>query len=333
MLSHGGELVELAPLGWSSVVSTWEPAPVLDGLVLVALVLYAWGVLRVRRRHPARPWPVARFAAFAAALGTVVVAVQSGIGAYDDVLFWVHMVQHLMLIMVAPVMLVLGRPVLLLLHAARNPVHRWVLALVRSRIVAVLTHPLVTAAAYAGTIAATHLTGFMQVVLENETVHELEHALYLAVGYLFFLSVIGSEPIRWRLSYPARLALVFVTMPVDTVVGLVLYNTGRPVFPGYVDRNRTWGPTPVGDVQAAGAVMWIGGDLIMLVVLLVVAGTFLFAPDGDRRGLGLLDAARAESLRLRTGVSLPAKVDDDEEALVAYNDYLARLGREHDRRG
>jgi putative copper resistance protein D len=227
----------------------------------------------------------------------------------------------------------LGRPVLLLLHAARNPLHRRVLAVIRSRAAAVVTHPLVAAVAYAVTIAVTHLTGFMQVVLENDAVHELEHALYLTVGYLFFLAVVGGEPIRWRLSYPVRIALVFVTMPVDTVVGLVLYSTGAPVFPGYVDADRAWGPTPVRDVQAAGAVMWIGGDLIMLVVLLVLTGTFLFGAEGNQRGLGVLDAARAESLRRRTGHSSPGGLDDNEEALTAYNEYLARLGREHDRRG
>src|SRR6266568_9397389 len=87
-------------------VSRWQFAPVVTGLVVVAAGLYLWGVLRVRRRHPARPWPLWRAAAFGAGLAVVVIATQSGIGSYDDVLFWDHMVQHLLLLMVAPPLLV-----------------------------------------------------------------------------------------------------------------------------------------------------------------------------------------------------------------------------------
>src|SRR5260370_37274676 len=103
--------------------------------------LYLWGVLRVRRRHPARPWPLHRTALFFGGLAIVVIATQSGIGSYDDVLFWDHMVQHLLLLMVAPPMLVVGRPATLLLHASRNPLHTWAKKSLRSRVLAGITWP------------------------------------------------------------------------------------------------------------------------------------------------------------------------------------------------
>src|ERR1035438_2034411 len=100
----------LPPFGLPAVLTQWQLAPVVTAVVVILAVLYGWGVVRVARRHPARPWPAWRTGMFAAGLAVVVVATQSGIGAYDDVLFWDHMVQHLMLLMVAPVLLIFGQP-------------------------------------------------------------------------------------------------------------------------------------------------------------------------------------------------------------------------------
>jgi len=111
----------LPPFGWSAVVTQWQFAPVVTVLVVICAGLYGWGVVRVARRHPARPWPLWRTGMFAGGLAVIVIATQSGVGAYDDVLFWDHMVQHLMLIMVAPPLLIFGQPMTLLLHASRNP--------------------------------------------------------------------------------------------------------------------------------------------------------------------------------------------------------------------
>ena len=89
--------MELPPFSLAEVVSRWQFAPVVTGFVVVAAGLYLWGALRVRRRHPARPWPLYRTALFLGGLAVVVIATQSGIGSYDDVLFYDHMVQHLLL--------------------------------------------------------------------------------------------------------------------------------------------------------------------------------------------------------------------------------------------
>src|SRR5499427_7074166 len=190
----------MPPLTLLEVVTRWQFAPVVTGLVVVAAGLYLWGVLRVRLRHPARPWPWWRTALFLGGLGVVVIATESGVGVYDEVLFWDHMVQHLMLLMVAPPMLVAAQPVTLLLHASRNPVHTWAKRAVRSRVASFLTWPVFGLAAYAATIVGTHLTGLTHEILVNQTLHNAEHVLYLVVGYLFFLPLLGCEPIRWRVS-------------------------------------------------------------------------------------------------------------------------------------
>ena len=222
-------------------------------------------------------------------------ATESGIGAYDDVLFWDHMIQHLMLIMIAPPLLVLGQPVTLLLHASRNPVHTWAKRVVRSRVAAFLTCPPVVLVLYAATIAVTHLTGLMSLVMTNPALHNAEHALYLIVGYLFFLPILGSEPIRWRLSYPIRFVMLVVAMPVDTFTGLILGTENTPVK-GMTTALRPPGSlTPVADLHAGGAVMWIGGDAIMLGFMMLV---FLMWAHADRVGTvsrGWLETVRTAS--------------------------------------
>src|SRR6266699_4026925 len=247
----------LPAFGWQAVLTQWEFAPVVTAAVLAVGALYLWGAWRVRRRHPARPWPWWRTGMFLAGLAVVVIATQSGIGAYDDVLFWDHMIQHLLLIMVAPPLLVVGEPFTLLLHASRNPLHSWAKRVIRSRLVSFLTWPPFGLVAYIVTIVGTHLTSLTGLILRDPVLHDAEHVLYLVVGYLYFLPLLGREPIRWKVSYPLRLFLLFIAMPVDAFTGVVLGSESS--FPFNPMEPRSWGPSAVDDVHMGGAVMWIGG--------------------------------------------------------------------------
>jgi cytochrome c oxidase assembly factor CtaG len=284
----------LPPFGWQAVLERWEFAPVVTAIVVVFAALYLWGAWRVGRRHPARPWPWWRSGLFLGGLAVVAAATQSGIGAYDDVLFWDHMIQHLMLIMIAPPLLVLAQPVTLLLHASRNPLHTWAKRVVRSRAVTFLTWPPFVLVLYTATIAGTHLTGLMSLVMTSPALHNAEHALYLVVGYLFFLPILGTEPIRWRLSYPIRFVMLVVAMPVDTFTGLILGTENTPVK-GMTRVRPAGSASPVADLHAGGAVMWIGGDAIMLGFMMLV---FLMWAHADRVGTanrGWLEAVRTSS--------------------------------------
>jgi cytochrome c oxidase assembly factor CtaG len=331
----------LPPFGVSEALGRWQWAPVVTVAVVLVAAAYLWGVVRVARRHPARPWPKWRTGVFLGGLLIIVLATESGIGTYDDVLFWDHMIQHLLLIMVAPALLVVGRPVTLLLHASRNPLHTWGIRIVRSRVAAALTFPGFGIAAYAVTIVVTHLTGFMNLVLTHENVHNAEHGLYLVVGYLYLLPLIGSEPIRWRLSYPIRLIFLFIAMPVDAFTGVALGSYSSDPFPVTSGmRSRTWGPSPLDDVHIGGAVMWVGGSAIMFVLIMF---TFLAwtrqSQSVDSRGW--LETARRVNLEQLTAshqavtvtapgarpTRPPSDIDEDEDQLAAYNAFLARINQ------
>jgi cytochrome c oxidase assembly factor CtaG len=352
---------DVAPLSARTLFSQWQFAPVVTACLLAAAALYLVGVWLVRRDHPRRPWPAWRTVAFLGGLAVIVVATQSSVGVYDDVLFSMHMWQHLLLLMVAPPLLIAGQPVTLLLHASRNPLHGWVKRLVRSQVAAGITFPLVGLALYAATVVGTHLTGFMNLTLTHPVVHDLEHGAYLVAGYLFFLPLVGREPIRWRLSFPAKLFLLLIAMPIDTFTGVVLMQTTHPLFSAY-DGRRSWGPSQVSDLHNGGAVMWIGGDAIMLALILGLFATSALLAPRTRGALGngtpsgqdhpatvsvpaarlQFDAGRwLESARtgrfeeLAAAGSAPSSApgddpsrgdaDTDDAALDAYNAYLARL--------
>jgi cytochrome c oxidase assembly factor CtaG len=330
----------LPPFGLSAAVTQWQFAPVVTGVAAIAVALYGWGVIRVRRRHPARPWPIWRTCLFTAGIAVIVLATQSGIGVYDDVLFYDHMVQHLLLLMVAPPLLIAGQPLTLLLHASRNPLHAAAKRVVRSRVASFLTWPVFGAVAYSAAVAVAHLSGLANLVQENQTAHNVEHGLFALIGYLFFLPILGREPIRWRLSYPVRFVILVLLMPVDTFTGLVL-GYGSASSPGVVAGSRpSWAPSPVADLHMGGAVMWVGGDGLMFVLMMFV---FLMWSRDENPAVSArswFERARRENLATlvashhgaapASASAEPATADvhatiDDDEHLAAYNAYLARL--------
>ncbi|MGE5131781.1 MAG: cytochrome c oxidase assembly protein [Gemmatimonadota bacterium] len=320
-------------MAWQ-LLTGWQPAPVVSAVLAAAAAAYLAGAWRVRRRHPARPWPAGRTCSFLLGLAVIAVAVEGGPGRYDDVVFSAHMIQHLLLIMAAPPLLVFGRPVTLALHAARNPVHTWVKRALRSRPVTALTRPSVTVVLYGAVVAGTHTPPVMDLVVRTGAAHHAEHLLYLATGYLYFLPVIGSEPVRWRVWMPGRYLLLLAGMQVDTVTGVVLMVAGHEIFPVYAHAHAPgWAAPPLAGLHSGGMIMFIGSDLVMIALALAVSVAFLHDPRAAGRVGGWAEGIRRSGLARRlaaAGVAAPpqrpgAAVDDDAH-LAAYNAYLSRLG-------
>jgi len=293
----------LPPFNWGEAATNWQFAPVVTVFTALLAVAYLWGVIRVRRRHPRRPWPLHRTIPFLLGLLVINLATQSGIGTYDGTLFWDHMIQHLMLIMVAPVLLVTGQPLTLLLQASRDPLHTRVKRALESSVATALTWPPFGIIVYTATIVGTHLTGLMNVIMPNAAVRDGEHVLYLVVGCLFFLPLVGGEPFRRQVAYPARLLVLFLTMPVDTFTGLIPGYSNTPM--SGMGPRPSWAPNAISDLHSGGAVMWIGGDAIMFAVMMLV---FLaWSRDGVATSTGgWLEAARQSSFAGLTGTASPA---------------------------
>ncbi len=267
-------ILTLAPLGLHTLTSTdVEAVPTI--MMVAAAALYLWGVWRVNRLHPRHRWSRWRTAAFLAGLACTAIAVESVIGVYDDALFYDHMLQHLLLIMVAAPLFAMGTPVLLAFRASTGRVHELVTAGLRSRVSRLLGNPIVAFVLYAIVIPLTHLTSFYDYTLTHESVHDTEHLLFLFVGYLFWRQVVGIEPGAKRLHPGVRLAYLAFAVPVDTFTGLSLANESHEIFPAYLRMHRPWGPSMVTDLHLGGVVMWVGGDSLMLLAMIPVAVAWL----------------------------------------------------------
>jgi putative copper resistance protein D len=319
----------LPPLTWATALRTWRVDPVADLVVVVAAALYLRRAYRTLPRTGER-WPLGRSAAFLGALAVLAVTLQSSIDGYGQALFWMHMIEHLLLIMVVPVLLILGQPIRLACAGEDRVATRTRAALQRA-LLSALTFPLVGFVLYAAVLVGTHLFGFMPAMMAHPWLHGVEIGLYLLGGYLYFLPLLGHEPIRRELSYPLRVFLLLMGMTADTVVGVMLMMTAHANAYG----NRTWGPTALSDTHIGGGIMWVIGDGLMFAVTVLVVAQWMGDTERQNDTGRWLEAARRSTLA-NMGVDAvdpdsEASVDDDDAALAAYNRMLAKLNRMDDR--
>jgi len=266
------------------VLSTWSGDPLPWIGIVLAITLYLAAVRIVDRAHPANPVPRRRIAAWLAGVAVVALALVSAVHIYAGSLFTVHMVQHLLLAMVAPPLLALGAPVTLTLRAASVNVRRSILLpVLHSWPVKAISWPPVGWTFFAVVMWATHFSPLYNAALENQALHSAEHLLYLIAGVLFWWPVIGADPIRWRLSPIARMAYLAAQMPFNTAVGLAIYYAPTILYPHYALLGRTWGPDPLTDQQVAGIVMWGLGDVILLGAVVLAIEAWLRADEKRSR--------------------------------------------------
>jgi putative membrane protein len=280
-LAHGAPAPEPALPG---VLLVWRFEPLVLIPVIVVAAAWLWLARFVTRQHPAHPPQTWRIAAFLCGLGVIVVALTSPIEAYEGQLFSVHMLQHMLLELVAAPLLLLGAPATLALRAASPSVRHRLLAVLHSRVVAVLSFPLLAWVLFAAVNWGWHFSTLYDQALENQSLHDLEHVTFLAAALLFWWPVVGADPSRWRLPYPVRLLYLFLAMPQNSFLGVALMSA--PVlYHHYAVLLRTWGPSPLVDQGIGGMLMWVGGDVVFLLAMgLVVAA---WVRQEDRRAARL----------------------------------------------
>ncbi len=271
-LGHGFVPAEPPTIGSLLFGWSFDPAVILP----LAILAIGWivAVRRVDAAHPTNPVPRGRTIAYLSGLAAIAIALQSGIERYDTVLFSVHMVQHILLTLVAAPLIALGAPVTLALRVASPRVRRrWLLPILHSRPLRVLAHPVVAWLVFAGVMWAAHISPLFDLALENRLVHDLEHALFLGAALLFWWPAVGADPGPWRLSHPTRLMYVFLQMPQNTFLAVIILNAQSVLYPHYATLVRPWGPTALFDQQAAGGIMWLAGDFLFIAaVAAILAG-------------------------------------------------------------
>jgi putative membrane protein len=286
------------PTAWTTL-TTWSSDPLPWVGTLTAAAGYLLAVRRVNRAHPRVPVPRWRVLMWLAGLAVVLVALVSAVDIYADDLLAVHMVQHILLTMVAPPLLALAAPITLVLRTVSPSTRqRLVLPVLHSRIVRVIASPIVAWPLFSAVMWVTHFSPLYDAALEDPVLHMAEHVLYLASGLLFWWPIVAADPIPGRMGYGSRLVYVGLQMPVGAAVGLAIYFSPVVLYHHYASLQRTWGPDALTDQQIGGVVMWGVGDLILLAVVPLVVVAWMRA-----------DARRSQRVDARLSAAVPAVPD------------------------
>jgi len=248
------------------LLTGWTFDPLMATIVVAVGVLYLIGVHRLRARGDA--WSGWRtFSFLGLGLGSMLLATQSSLATYDTTLLSVHMFQHMVLAMLVPVFSALGAPVTLALRTLGRRPRSQLLAVLHSPVLRVLSFPPLAFAMFIATPWALYFTGWYDATLHHAFLHDLLHLQFVAVGSLFFWPLVGLDPVPGRLPYMLRMLLVFATLPFHAFLGVTVMSMQQLIGSDwYLAIDRHWGPSPIHDQNIAGAILWVSGDIIGLVV-------------------------------------------------------------------
>ncbi len=272
---------------------TFDPV-VVFGLV-VAGVVYVRAERRVRRERGDRRVPRARRWEFLAGLAFVFLALESPIDAASATSFSMHMVQHLLLTMVAAPLLVLGAPVTLALLASSPAARRRLSTVLVHPATRALSQPIVAWALFFGVLWGSHLTGAFDASLRSDGIHALEHAAFLVTAVLFWMPVVGRDPAPSGLSHPARILFLFFAMASMAFLGLALFSASHAWYPTYAAVEGA--SRAAADQRTGGAIMWAGGMIHIVPALALVMLEWMRVEERAAR--------RADSRLARTPVASP----------------------------
>jgi putative membrane protein/putative copper resistance protein D len=309
-MDHSGHGTGLLPFTLGRGLS-WSADPFFLIACLVALALYGWGVVRLVRRGD--KWPVGRTVAFVVGVLLVMLVTCTGLNDYGMVMFSVHMVQHMVISMLAPIVLLLGAPVTLALRAlpvagkGRKGPRELLLMFLHSWYMKIVTHPAFTIPMFIASLYALYFTPMFDFLMGSTPGHIVMMAHFLMVGLFFFWPIMGVDPGPHRPGYLMRMLELFAGMPFHAFFGIALMMASAPMVKTYENPPASLGIDALADQNAAGGIAWAFSEIPSVLVLLAL----LFQWYGSEQ-------------RQARRTDRAADRDGDKE-LEAYNAYLASL--------
>ncbi|MFF8991571.1 cytochrome c oxidase assembly protein [Streptomyces sp. NPDC014983] len=278
---------------------------------LLGLGLYAWGVVRLRRRGDA--WPIARTVSYAIGVLTIMLVMCTRLNDYGMVMFSVHMVQHMVISMLSPILILLGAPVTLALRAlptagrGRKGLRELLLMLLHSRYMRVITHPLFTIPMFIASLYALYFTPLFDFLMGSKTGHIAMMVHFLAVGVVFFWPIIGVDPGPHRPGHLMRMLELFAGMPFHAFFGIALMMASTPMVTTFLNPPASLGIDALSDQNNAGGIAWAFSEVPSVLVLIAL----LFQWYGSEQRQAKRKDRQADR--------------DGDQELAAYNAYLASL--------
>ena len=306
------------PLGPTEWFTEWRIDTFWAPLTCLAIVAYLLGVARLRRRGDR--WPLGRTIAWLIGSVMLIWATSAAPGVYGDVLFSMHMVQHMTIAIAVPTFLVMGAPITLALRTltprsdgSRGP-REWMLVAVHSRFMSVVGHPVAAAALFVGSLVVFYYSPLFELSLRSHTAHLFMVLHFLITGYLFASVICGVDPGHSRPPYPFRMLLLMVTFGLHALFSVSLMSSTTILAGDWFSAlDRTWGRSLAQDQYLGASIGWALGDY----PLAILAGALIVSWfKADRR-----EAEREERQAERDG----------DRRLREYNQHLQRLDQLTDR--
>ncbi|WP_218857629.1 cytochrome c oxidase assembly protein [Leifsonia soli] len=299
-------------LTWDRLFTSWN----FDLLWVLAcafgLFFYFAAVWRLRKRGD--KWPIYRTVLWTLGIVLLFYITNGGVNVYEKYLFSAHMSAHMVLTMGVPLLLVPGAPITLAARAIRKRRdgsrggREWLLLAVHSRFASVISNPIVAAVLFAGSLWVFYYTPVFRWATTDHIGHEWMIVHFLITGYLFVQSLIGIDPVKYRLPYPFRLLLLLLTMAFHAFFGLsIMQMHGLLLADWFGAMGRIWGDSPLVDQQAGGGIAWSIGEIPTVILAIVVAIQWSRSDERETK--------RRDRNADRTG----------DAELNAYNERLARM--------
>ncbi len=252
-----------------AIWSKWSSPIAVDTTLLFLSLVYVHGWTLLRRSAP-QLLGRRRLALFLGGLLSLWIAIGSPLSAFDEASFTVHMIQHILLMLVAPPLILLGEPTLPFLHGLPQWMVRHVLGLV-SRSAGVqaawkfLGHPVVCWLSSAIALIVWHVPAAFELALRSDSWHDVEHFCFLATSLLFWWPVVQPYPSAARWSRWTIPVYLFLGMFPSGALGAFLTFCDRVLYPSYIGKPSLFGLTPMEDQILGGSLMWVLGIFLCLV--------------------------------------------------------------------
>jgi putative membrane protein len=282
----------------ADLFTNWDIPWTVTSELAVTAVLYTRGWLLIRRTR-SKQFPGWRLLCFLAGIATIFVAVASPLDTFSDTLLFMHMVQHFVLMSVAPPLIVLGAPVVPMLRG----LPRWLIRkplrpLFRSRVLPTvgrfLTHPPVAWVAMNAAYVTWHIPRAYEFALSSENWHNFEHMCFLFTNLMFWWPLICPWPSRPSRSRWLLIPYLLLSDFVNTGVSAFLCFAGRVLYPSYDIAVRPLGLSALNDQVAAGAFMWVMGSTMYLIPAMGIV-LLLLSPRRRFRALAAWKDAPAQN--------------------------------------
>jgi cytochrome c oxidase assembly factor CtaG len=268
------------------VWTAWDWEPGIVAAIVISGFLYVRGLQLLWDEHVGRGIRVWEAVSFAVGWVVTVLALLSPVHELSEQLFWMHMVQHELLMVVAAPLLVLGRPLVPMLwafpsrarramgQAAQQPAWRafW----------RVITRPVVAFFLHGATIWLWHAPLLYQATLTSDFVHALQHACFFGTALLFWWTIIQGHAPGGRsraTSFGTAVLLLFGTALHSGALGALLTFSRTLWYPAYGAAAASWGLSPLDDQQLAGLIMWIPASFAYLIAALLLFAGWLRASE------------------------------------------------------